>query len=307
MKKISLTIALTLLLISVLYGAAGWYFASVLVDFPGRPLEDDRKNLNIAGPWQFGLPAPEAFDLRSHEVLLKGWLFRNERSPARCGVVASHGHSGTRYGGLKYARLFFERGCHAVVFDARHHGESSGAFGTYGFFEKHDLARVVRQFATRVNLPLARVGIIGESMGGAISLQAAPLLPQIAFVAADSAFASAGPTFRQRAIDLYGEPVRLLFPLAQFLGEARSGADFSRVTPAASAREISVPVFLAHSLSDTEIPPDNSREIFAAIPHERKHLYLSGSGAAHGRSVDTDLAAYRREIDFFLKRFVPGF
>ena len=56
-KKKGKILAGVVIVIGVMYFGVSWYFSSVLVDFEPRPLEEDRTNLKIESPAQFGLQA----------------------------------------------------------------------------------------------------------------------------------------------------------------------------------------------------------------------------------------------------------
>ena len=88
----------------------------------------------------------------------------------------------------KYAPLFWERGCDLLIFDARYHGESTGDYGTYGYYEKLDTSKAIDWFSQQVGLPPERIGLLGESYGAATALETAALRPDIAFAAADSSY-----------------------------------------------------------------------------------------------------------------------
>ena len=60
-----------------------------------------------------------------------------------------------------------------VAYDSRGHGESGGAFCTYGFLEKRDLRRVIDI------MPPRPVVLIGASLGGAVALGPRPSLDAI--------------------------------------------------------------------------------------------------------------------------------
>lgn len=305
-KKLVRIVVIAVLILAGGYGGVSWYLSGLVLEFPMRSLEQDRQNRAIDSVPALGFPEPEVVSIASDGVTLKGWLFRN---PAErpCGVVASHGHGSTRYGALPYARLFFRRGCHILVFDARRHGESDAPFGTYGYHERHDLVRVVDHFAAATGLERQKIGLFGSSMGAAISLQAAALIPDIAFVAGDSPYSSLERILRHRGQVMYGDVIDVLLPGATWLAELRSDVEFDEISARADAPRLTMPVFLLHSATDEYTPPDHSQRIHDAIGHDRKELHVTTWGAAHTQSLTTDPATYQALLDGFLDRHAPGF
>ena len=306
-KKLIIAGGVAVFLLLAGYFAVAWYVSSVFIDFSARSLEADRVRRHINGPADFGFPEePEGVSVASEGVTLAGWIFRS--SPGkRCGVIVSHGHRNTRYGALPYAALFYRRGCHVLVYDVRHHGDSKSEYGTYGYYERRDLVALVDHFATATGLARREIGLYGYSLGGSVSLQAAALMPDIAFVGADAPYADLRDIVRVRGEAMYGAINSLLLPTVLWIAEWRSGADFDDVSPRRDAARIAAPVFLLHSSTDTYTPPVHSQEIYDAIEHERKELHFTTWGEDHVQSLKTNPAGYEALVYGFLDRYVPGF
>ena len=290
-----------------LYAGASAYFAGIIVAFNTNSLEQDRQNLGIEGPAQFGLPEPVDVRVDTGGAVLAGWLFRNP-ARKRCAVIISHGHTGTRYGALKYAPIFFERGCAVLTLDARHHGESTGEYGTYGYYESQDLAEATGWLAQQLGITTQEIGLVGESMGASISMLAAARLPDgPAFVLADSCFRSLPAILSYQGEKQYGPVVLGLLPGALLIADLRADFDASEVSPEDAAAKLHVPVILIHSSSDEYTPPEHSAAIFERLPDERKALHITNWGATHGRSIDTNYGSYAALVSAFLDQYVPAF
>lgn len=232
------------MLITAYFGIT-WFFSDRLVNFDTFSLAEDKARLNVSSVAQFGLPEPEDFTVDANNVRLSGWYFDNQtENEADCGVMILHGHSSTRYGALDYAPLFWERGCDLLMFDARGHGASSDSFGTYGFFERLDTQAVLEYFTELSGLAKSQIGLMGESYGGATALLTAALEPELAFVAADSSYASLKRIVREQAVAQYGQVVNAFVPLAFLLSEARARFEVDEVSPVDAVAQISVPIFL---------------------------------------------------------------
>ena len=92
-------------------------------------------------------------------------------------MVLLHGIGTNRYLMSKSAPLFWERGCDLLMFDARYHGESTGAYGTYGYYEKLHSSKAIDWFSQQVGLPPERIGLLGKSYGAATALETARCAP----------------------------------------------------------------------------------------------------------------------------------
>ncbi len=287
----------------VVYTGACWYFSSELIHFKTKSSEEVRTEQKFNGPSSVGLPAPENVTIQTG-VKTAGWFFKNPRGS--CGVVMHHGHASRKDGPLKYARIFWERGCHLLLIDARYHGESGGEFGTYGYYEKYDLVQVVKYFREKTGLPAARTGLLGESMGAAISTQAAGLDPGVGFVVLDSPYADMMREITYRGVLVYGKPLILLMPLTFRIAAWRADFEPREVSPEKFAASIRVPVLLVHAKDDDVVPVSHSQAVFAAIPHKQKELHITDWGSRHCRSVNDRPAEYKKIVHEFLGRYVPG-
>lgn len=288
------------------YAGIAYYFSGIIVAFPVFSLEENKQAHRVTSFAEMGLPEPRNLEVPIEGGYIRGWLFEHP-APKPCGVVISHGHTGTRYGAFKYIPLFWRRGCDIVAMDARYHGASSGEHGTYGYREKHDLVAVVNWLARERSLRMNQIGLMGESMGAAISLQAAALIPELAFVGADSPFADLTEMITRQGTVLYGKIITVFVPTSIALANWRADADLSDVSPARYAERIQAPVFLQHSSQDALIPASHARVIFDAIPHDRKVLHITDWGAQHGAAINTRYGEYERYVDEFLARYVPAF
>ncbi len=309
-----------LLALCILYFGGAWFFSNIIIHFQQRTLEEDRSNLEYTSVADENLPEPEVVRIgdefhsavsprgqATEPVDIAGWFFQNPRDAA-CAVIVHHGHTGTRWGAIKYAPLFWKRGCSILSVDARYHGESGGACGSYGYHERHDLQRAVAWLQKKTGLEKNQIGLMGESMGAAIVTMTAALESELAFVAADSPYRALRPVMVERGERQYGPVlIGMMLPGAMLLADIRCDMNVSEVSPEAAAKEIQIPVFLSHSASDAGTLPYHSESIYDNVPHERKVLYINEWGAPHARDINFRYDEYEAHMNAFLREFVPGF
>ncbi|MCB1166412.1 MAG: prolyl oligopeptidase family serine peptidase [Leptospiraceae bacterium] len=293
------------LTLAALYLGIGWYFSGVLIDFRTRPLEEDRQNLKIESPAQFGLTDGRDFELESQGIVLKGWFYPAS-GKARCGIVFHHGFTGTRYGAMKYAPIFQKYGCDELFYDARKHGQSGGKYGTYGYYEKQDLINVINWLEKERGLKDINVGLVGESFGAATSLMAAGSSGrEFAFVLAESPYRDLHTIVEQRGEADYGPVIHLFIPLAFWIAELRADFDADETSVLRYAPAIKTPVFLIHSKQDDYTSPENSQSVFdhlTGLSDDQKGLYFTDWGASHARSIDVNREGFTREVQGFLEK-----
>ncbi len=305
MKKALGIAIVSLAVLATVYIAGSWYFSSMIVKFNAQPLE--QQQARHGDPADYGLPAPEEVTIPGDGVALAGWYFANPAG-GDCGVILLHGHTGSRYGMLEYAPLFWPKGCDLLLYDHRFHGGSTGDYGTYGYYEKLDALAALRWFEERTGLQASQIGLLGESYGAATALQAGPLAPGLAFVAADSPYRDLPSIISEQATQRFGGWVQIFAPGALALAGLRADFAPSQVSPLDAADEQTAPVFLSHSASDQYTLPQHSVDIAAELPATLcSRLHLTDWGARHGNSISDDFAAYQAQIQDFLAACAPEF
>ncbi len=159
----------------------------------------------------------------------------------------------------------------------------------------------------RTGLSAENIGLVGVSYGAATSLQAAPLLPDAAFVMADSAYASLRDIVVYQGARQFGDWTQVLVPGTLLVAGLRGQFDASEVSAEAAVADAAMPIFLTHSLQDEFTPPENTEAIYANSDPDRTVLKLTDWGAPHGRSILEDFDSYETFVDDFLATYVPDF
>ena len=286
-------------LVAVVYAGVSWVFSDKLIAPQFKPLGA----VDVA---KFGLPQSASVKIPGDGVTLAGWYFANPRKQ-RCAVIMLHGFGGGRAEVLAPTPIFWDRGCDLLLYDSRGHGESSPSLLSYGVHERQDLRLAIGWLSGRAKLPDSRIGLIGWSYGAAVSIQAAALVHDLAFVIADSSYSSLGDIASVQADNQFGWWARVFVPGALLIAGERGGFDASAAAPAALIRSVRSPVFLIHSQQDGFTPADQSRVIYAHSDHSRTQLLIPAWEATHAHSYTQNPLAYTAAVDAFLTRFAPGF
>ncbi len=210
------------------------------------------------------------------ELLLSGWLLpADANSPTYqqgAAVIMLHGFSSSKakiwedssvgYRGSMFdqgAESLVKGGFHVLLLDFRNHGES-GDRGTIslGLHEAADVAAAL-DYLSSASLPdgmqidRSRIGVRGESMGGAAAIFAAASDKEqrIAALWVDSTFASA-----DRAVSDFlshaGVP-RILMPPVKFWLQTFAGIALEEIRPMSELRRIRCPMMIVHSEDDSMI------------------------------------------------------
>ena len=218
---------------------------------------------------------------------LKGWQCRG--SVARRGtLIYLHGIADNRTSGVGVIERFSKRGFDVVAYDSRAHGESAGDECTYGFFEKHDLHRVLDTVGP------GPIVLIGTSLGAAVALQEAAQDTRVTAVIAAETFSDLRTVATERAPFFFTPGI---IARAFLLAEQQGRFQVDAVSPVAAAARIKNPVLLIHGADDSDTPPDHSRRILAALAGPKRLILVPG--ARHNESL-------RGEVWGEIERWLEG-
>ena len=303
-RNLWLIAGVVILLLVVVYAAASWYFSGIIIASPTTSLE--AAQAKTGDPIAYGLPEPEEITIGSGDITLAGWHFDNPLD-GNCGVMFMHGFTGTRYEALYWAPLFWERGCDILAYDHRGHGDSTPAFHTYGFHEKNDALAALKWFEGRSGLDESQIGVGGVSYGAGTALQLAPMIPDVAFILADSSYSSMKDIVGVRAAARLGAFGKLLLPGALRAAELRADFDAAAVSPENAIAQARMPILLIHSRTDEFTPAAHSEAIYTNSDHSRTVLHVNEWGSGHASDITTDFEAYRQLFNDFMAQYVPDF
>ncbi|MGH9776445.1 MAG: alpha/beta hydrolase [Candidatus Acidiferrales bacterium] len=261
---------------------------------PGRVGEADRMFASLGA-------VKSDFVVRAQDgVVLRGWKVIPVM-PSHDWVLLFHGISDNRLGMLGYAEFLVRSGYSVVLMDSRAHGESGGSEATFGWLERRDVQAITD--ALFANEPVRHLFALGESMGGAIALQAAAIEPRIAAVVAESPFS----TLREVSYDYVGmhwSPLlgrTLLWPLDRYaLNVAERNGKFrvDDVSPEAAVAQRAFPVLLICDALDHTIPCRHAKKIFAAARGPKEFWEVEGAGHTGAYGVRPE-EFERRVLQFF--------
>lgn len=237
----------------------------------------------------------------SDGVQLSGWWL--PRPESQQVVITCHGHRGKKSDLLGIGSGLWRAGYNVLAFDFRGRGDSSDSVCSLAYHEVADLRGAVAYVQARV--PGARIGVVGYSMGAAVSLLAAAEEPAIAAVVADSSFAVMRAVVH-RAVSSRRLPARAVVELADRWTGQRYGYRFSSVRPVeAIARLAPRPVLLIHGGADTLIGVEHSQQLLEAAQAPSELWVVEG--ATHCGAYFADRAGYVERVrSFFDHALAPA-
>ncbi|MFH1073625.1 MAG: alpha/beta fold hydrolase [Candidatus Firestonebacteria bacterium] len=284
------TIAIRVVLYgTILFLVFVWIFSGVLL-YAYRPK-------GSGNPAVFNISFEKITFTTKDNVLVYGWWVGNKANE-KC-IILCHGLGADKSDMLNYIPLLYKNGYSLLAIDFRGHGESKEKYTSLGYNEVKDLLAAV-EFSKAKGAK--HIGVIGRSMGAAVSIRTAEVCPEIKAVVSDSSFARLTDMIRSYSGKFYHIPYFPIVPLAAYAAELRSGFKYGAVNPVESVTKMKTPLLLFHGLEDGNIPPENSEKIFAAASGPKKLILVKG--ADHIESFSADQINYSKEILAFFGRYL---
>jgi len=204
-------------------------------------------------------------------------------SPPRATLILLHGRKGRKEDALPIAERFVAAGFACVLLDGRAHGDSGGAYCTFGGLEAGDVSAVIDELTRRHGSRMGPVGLFGVSLGGAVALRTAAVDSRVRAVASVSTFADLGDLLHHR----FGQGKwDWLLPLLRLDARLTSGADVLGPGPEACLARLNAPVLIVHGREDREIPFEHGERLYRAFPTGQARL-LPIEGAGHNNVLAT--------------------
>ncbi len=247
---------------------------------------------------------PVTFESAVDHIQLRGWYIPARQTRA---IILVHGIDGNRWENQTQwptilVPALVAHGFDVLTFDLRAHGESGGDHVGLGSLERRDVQGAAGFLQARGIKP-GSVGLFGQSFGAATALNAAAIMPEVAAVVSDSAFADARPLLDQEVHRYTGLPPIFTPGIAAVSG-LLYGIDLS-ATPAKAIAQIAPrPVLLIHGGADTRIPVDNAYRLKAATSSDTVELWIV-PGVDHTLAYTADPELYARKIVAFFETSVP--
>lgn len=247
-------------------------------------------------PEALKLPAETTTITTRDGLTLDCWLIR-AGTPARGTVIYLHGVGDCKIDGLRFAKLMNDHRFHVFLFDSRSHGESSGKFCTYGYYEKDDTIRIIDHLQTS-GIATGKIGLFGTSMGAAVAIQTAAIDNRIAAVVAENSFATLRSIFDDYQRRMIKLPFHFLRNFVIKRSERLAKFRANDVSPLEAVRKLQIPILFIYSENDQLIKSEYSRMLFENTSAPRELFPVKN--ATHTDTWSVAGPVYeQRLLDFF--------
>src|SRR5579884_1545293 len=246
---------------------------------------------------------PRDYDIPHEEVMiaspagdLAAWFLPgvNKRT-----LIALHGINDNREQWLAPALDLQKRGYALLLLDLRAHGQSGGRHVTFGDRETEDVAAALAYLRRRGDIDMARIGLMGLSLGGIAAIIAAAQLPEVRAVMAESAFPDLMVDLALAFKRFTGLPPFPFAQMAAFWGQLITGTKLRNTRAIEAVSKIAPrPVFIIGDLDDKiVVEPEGSQALYDRAG-EPKYLWQLPD-VPHVGAYRTNPSEYITRLDDF--------
>jgi dipeptidyl aminopeptidase/acylaminoacyl peptidase len=238
-------------------------------------------------------------------LTLRGWLIRRGSEKT---VIVIHGYTSCKWDEWymkPVINILARHDFNVVAFDMRAHGESDGEKTTLGYREVDDIGAIINYLKER---DLAsRLGIIGYSMGGAITLMSLARYEELKAGVADSPYIDIRASGK-RWINRVGAPLRYIllasYPLIMRLTASRMGASPEKLVMYQYAKSITKPLLIIGGQQDDLVAIDEVRKFYEEVKKVNSNVELWETTSKHVSAIQDYPREYEERIVGFFNRWL---
>jgi uncharacterized protein len=261
-------------------------------------------------PVPIDLAGAENLDARARRVripvadrdTIDGWYL-----PPRNGalIVILHGYGRDHHRAWRYGGFLNKAGYGLLAFDFRSSRTRGRLPTTLGHYEIADALAALAWVRSRPDLQSARVGLLGESLGGSIALVAAAERPDVRAVLTDGAFSTGEQALEDACSRWAHLPGRPTARLCREVGRLVTGCDPGALDVIAASHALrGRPLFIIHCLRDDRLSAIHPQALWEAAGRKDPIWIIPGVG--HNEGWIRHRALYEARARAFFDRHLLG-
>ncbi len=242
----------------------------------------------------------ESFPIISHDGLrLANFFCFSNLDTIKGTILFIHGIGSRKERFIPMAEALADNGFQSILIDLRAHGQSHGDYITYGYNETKDISDLITCADTTYNLQ--SIGIWGQSLGGAISLQMLAKDKRIDFGIIESTYSTFDEVIHDYSNRIVGFPLGFLNDYVIWRAQDIANFDKVNLNPEDACLQIDQPILYVHGTEDDRIDVSYGKRNYNKIVSTDKELVLV-EGANHVNVWDIGGEAYKIKCLEFLNQ-----
>ena len=244
----------------------------------------------------------EEVSIKSYDGLnLKGFFIKGKERDRY--IILVHGFKDNHHVQMPFVRMFLDEGFNVLLVDQRSHGDSEGAYPSYGYYEKMDLDRWIDYLYTRNNNKEIILGLHGVSMGASTVLMCGSNNEKVDFIIEDCGYSDCN----EEMLFKIGRTVKLLkIPVLVALKikvKLRVKMNISDIKPIEEIKKTSTPILFIHGDNDTVVPYKMAIDMYKVHNNPIDRLLIV-EGAEHICSYAVNKERYEKEVHDFIQQLL---
>jgi esterase/lipase len=251
----------------------------------------------------YNMPCEEVMVTTADGLDLVGWYLPSQNGAA---LLVQHGFGGDRQDVMWEASLFHRNGYGVLMTTFRGHDKNVSDTFTWSKNESQDLDAFYQYLLTRDDVDPERIGIYGESMGGAMGIKYTSENPKIKAIIVHAALPSVNDAVEVGMKTKTGLPPFPFAPMLVYWAEKAGDFKADDLDAAAWIKEMcGVPILLLQGGLDDHIPADSGQKLYDAAC-EPKELWYEEESVHHGHDVPEVVppAVYEGRLVEWFDRFL---
>ena len=240
-------------------------------------------------------------------VLLKGWFIDKG---SRATVLAIHGYTASKWE-EEYMKpvidLLARNGFNVAAFDFRAHGDSGGGMTTLGVKEVEDYKEIISWLKSSKASKAEKVGVIGYSMGGAVTIMLAASDERVNAAIADSPYINILTSGRRWIMRLRGflrTSLLIAYPLIVRFTASKAGIRVDDLIMYKYAKRIRIPFMIIAGIKDDLVPLNEVRDFFDKLKDNNPEATLWVTESGHVQSIKDHPKEYEERVIGFFRKYL---
>jgi len=247
-----------------------------------------------------GQPIQQVHFKTKDNLILSGWYIPPKNGSV---IILQHGYHANSHQMLSIGRMLAKHGYGVLLFDFRGHGKSEGNTVTLGLFEVQDTDAAVSFLLKQSEVN--KIGLIGNSMGGATGILATSQNEKIQAIAVEGVFSELKD---EVGIGIEVQTSLPAFPLNMifiYIAERETGFKLSDIAPVKKIGQISPrPILIMQGGNDARINTESGQRLFTAAGEPKQ--YWNEPSAAHVAIYQTSPQDYEKHVIDFFDQYLLG-
>ncbi len=235
---------------------------------------------------------------------LRGWFIDKGSDTT---IIAIHGYTASKYE-EEYMKpvidMIARNGYNVAAFDFRAHGDSDGEITTLGLKEVEDYIGIIDWLKSVKPNKAKKIGVIGYSMGGAVTIMLSARDKRINAAVADSPYIdirSSGQKWIMRLKGVTKSLLLLVYPLIVRFTASRARINIDDLIMYKYASRIKIPFMIIAGRNDDLVALGEIMKFYNELRRNNPRATLWVTDSGHVRTIRDHPREYEEKVISFLK------